>query len=64
MKKLQIKESKMLKIFMEILMFVSLFAWEALQLIRKKEIKELVVFSILSIIGLALGILVVIRSFI
>ncbi|PFO09404.1 hypothetical protein COJ85_02010 [Bacillus sp. AFS076308] len=64
MKKLQIKESKMLKIFIEILMFVSLFAWEALQLIRKKEIKELVVFSILSIIGLALSILVVIRSFI
>ncbi|TWD96479.1 hypothetical protein FB550_111137 [Neobacillus bataviensis] len=54
----------MLKIFMEILMFVSLFAWEALQLIRKKELKELVVFSILSIIGLALSILVVIRSFI
>jgi hypothetical protein len=53
----------MLKIFFVILTFVVLFLWEASKLIKKKEIKELIVFSILSIIGLALSILVVIRSY-
>lgn len=54
----------MFKIFLVIFTFVTLFSWEALRLIRKKEIKELVVFSILSLIGLAMSIMVVIRSFI
>lgn len=54
----------MFKFLMIILIFVAIFAWEAPQLIRKKEIKELVVFSFLSLIGLVLSILVVIRSFI
>jgi O-antigen ligase len=58
------EELKMFKILMIILIFIALFAWEAPQLIRKKEIKELVVFSFLALIGLALSILAVIRSFI
>lgn len=54
----------MLKIFMVILIFVLLFAWEARQLIQKKEMKELIVFSILSLIGLVMSIVVIIQSFI
>ncbi|MBI0576576.1 hypothetical protein IEC97_04300 [Neobacillus cucumis] len=54
----------MLKIFMVILIFVLLFAWEASQLIRKREMKELIVFSILSLIGLVMSIVVIIQSFI
>lgn len=54
----------MLKIFLIIIIFVSLFAWEVPHLIRRKEVKELVVFSLLMLIGLALSLLTVIRSFI
>ncbi|MGG1397822.1 hypothetical protein ABE288_08350 [Bacillus salipaludis] len=54
----------MLKIFMVILIFVLLFTWEARQLIRKREMKELIVFSILVLIGLAMSIAVIIQSFI
>jgi len=54
----------MFKIFLVIFTFVLIFSWEALRLIRKREIKELVVFSILSLIGLALSIMVIIRSFV
>lgn len=58
------KELKMLKILMMILIFVTLFAWEVPKLLRKREMKELVVFSFLALIGLVLSIFVVIRSFI
>lgn len=54
----------MLKIFLIILIFIILFAWEIPQLIRRKEMKELVVFSLLMLIGIALSILTIIRSFI
>jgi ABC-type Mn2+/Zn2+ transport system permease subunit len=54
----------MSKIFIMIFIFVSLFAWEVPHLIRKKEIKELVVFSILAVIGFALSIALIIKSFI
>ncbi|MEH7491589.1 hypothetical protein [Neobacillus niacini] len=54
----------MLKILMMILIFGVIFAWEIPQLVRKKEVKELVVFSFLALIGLALSILMVVRSFI
>ena len=54
----------MLKILLIILIFVVIFAWEVPQLVRKGEMKELVVFSFLALIGLALSILVVVRSFI
>ncbi|MFC0270550.1 hypothetical protein ACFFIX_03650 [Metabacillus herbersteinensis] len=54
----------MLKIMMIIAIFVAILAWEVPQLIRKKEIKELVVFSFLTLIGLALSILLVRQSFI
>lgn len=54
----------MLKIILIILIFVTLFAWEVPQLIKKKEMKELVVFSLLMLIGLALSILTIIRSFV
>nr|WP_263324175.1 hypothetical protein [Neobacillus sp. Marseille-Q6967] len=54
----------MLKIFMMILIFVILFSWEVPKLLRKREMKELVVFSFLALIGLVLSIFVVIRSFI
>ena len=54
----------MLKIFLIILIFIILFAWEIPQLIKRKEMKELVVFSLLMLIGLALSILTIIRSFI
>ncbi|WP_240252479.1 hypothetical protein [Fredinandcohnia quinoae] len=49
---------------MIISIFVIIFAWEAPQLLRKKEIRELVVFSFLLLIGLALGIFSVVRAFI
>jgi 4-hydroxybenzoate polyprenyltransferase len=54
----------MFKFLLVILIFVTLFAWEAPQLIKRKEMKELVVFSLLMLIGLALSILTIIRSFI
>jgi uncharacterized membrane protein YsdA (DUF1294 family) len=54
----------MLKILLMTLIFGTIFAWEVPQLVRKKEIKELVVFSLLMLIGLALSILMMIRSFI
>lgn len=54
----------MLKIFLIIFIFIILFAWEIPQLIKRKEMKELVVFSLLMLIGLALSILTIIRSFI
>jgi hypothetical protein len=54
----------MFKILLIILIFVTLFAWEFPQLIRRKEMKELVVFSLLMLIGLALSILTIIRSII
>lgn len=54
----------MLKILLVILIFGVIFAWEIPQLVRKGERKEVVVFSFLAVIGLALSILMVIRSFI
>lgn len=54
----------MFKILLIILIFGTLFAWEVPQLIRRKEMKELVVFLLLMLIGLALSILTAIRSFI
>ncbi|WP_175596701.1 hypothetical protein [Bacillus sp. MRMR6] len=54
----------MLKILMMISIFAILFAWEVPQLVRKREMKELVVFSFLALIGLVLSIFVVIRAFI
>ncbi|WP_419955002.1 hypothetical protein ACN6MT_05255 [Neobacillus niacini] len=54
----------MLKIFLMILIFGVIFAWEIPQLVRKGEKKELAVFSFLALIGFALSILMVIRSFI
>ncbi|MDQ0974470.1 cytochrome b561 [Bacillus niacini] len=54
----------MLKFLMIILIFAVIFAWEIPQLVRKGEMKELVVFSFLALIGLALSILMVVRSFI
>jgi hypothetical protein len=54
----------MLKILMMILIFGVILAWEIPQLVRKGEIKELVVFSFLALIGLALSILMVVRAFI
>jgi hypothetical protein len=54
----------MLKILLIILIFAVIFAWEIPQLVSKGEIKELVVFSFLALIGLALSILMVVRSFI
>lgn len=53
----------MFKIILVVLFFVGLIAWEAPQLIRKKEIKELIVFSFLLLIGLGLSIIAVVRSF-
>ncbi|MEH7335118.1 hypothetical protein V7161_21050 [Neobacillus drentensis] len=58
------KEWNMFKILVIILIFVIVFAWEAPRLFRKKERKELAVFSCLVFIGLALSIAVVILSFI
>jgi hypothetical protein len=54
----------MLKVLLIFLVFVSLYVWEASNLLRTKEIKELAVFSFLMIIGLALSLFMVIRSFI
>jgi uncharacterized membrane protein len=54
----------MLKILMMFVIFGVIFGWEIPQLLRKGETKELVVFSFLALIGLALSILVVVRSFI
>ncbi|WHY00561.1 hypothetical protein [Neobacillus sp. DY30] len=54
----------MLKIIFMTLIFGIIFAGEIPQLVRKREMKELVVFSLLALIGLALSILMVIRSFI
>jgi hypothetical protein len=54
----------MLKILLIILIFAVILAWEIPQLVSKREMKELVVFSFLALIGLALSILMVVRSFI
>lgn len=54
----------MLKILMIFLIFASLFTSEAPKLLRKREIKELTVFSFLMAIGLALSLLLIVRSFI
>lgn len=54
----------MFKILFIIIFFLILFAIEIPKLIRKKEIKELLVFSFLGLIGFILSILMVIRSFI
>jgi len=54
----------MLKILMMIFIFGVIFAWEIPQLVRKAEMKELMVFSFLALIGLALSILMVVRSFV
>ncbi|MBO1513020.1 hypothetical protein [Metabacillus bambusae] len=53
--------SKFLLIFV---IFVIIFAFEIPKLVRKKEIKELIVFSCLGLIGFILSIMLVIRSFI
>ncbi|WP_180960369.1 hypothetical protein [Neobacillus cucumis] len=53
-----------MKIGLIILIFASLLAWEVPLLIRNKEIKELVVFSILFVIGFVLSIAVIMKSFI
>lgn len=54
----------MFKILLILLIFVILFAWESPQLVRKKAMKELAVFSCLVFIGLVLSIVVVVLSFI
>lgn len=54
----------MFKFLMIFVIFVALFTWEASKLVRKKEKKELIVFSLLTLIGLVLSILVVIQAFI
>lgn len=54
----------MLKILLIFLIFVSLYVWEALNLLKKREKKELAVFSFLMIIGFALSLFMIIRSFI
>lgn len=53
----------MLKILVIIVIFGTIFAWEAPQLVRRKEMKELVVFSVLMFIGLAFSILTMIQQF-
>ncbi|MCC3359526.1 hypothetical protein [Bacillus sp. REN16] len=54
----------MSKIFILILIFAAIFFWEARNLVKKKERRELVIFSILILIGFALSILLVFKSFI
>ncbi len=54
----------MLKILMIVLIFIIFFAVEASKLVRKREIKELAVFSFLMIIGLALSLFMIVRSFV
>ncbi|MGM0876003.1 MAG: hypothetical protein ACQEWV_14790 [Bacillota bacterium] len=54
----------MFKIMLIVVIFLIIFAWEIPKLVRKKEIKELLVFSFLGLIGFILSILVVVRSFI
>jgi Co/Zn/Cd efflux system component len=54
----------MFKILLIIVIFIIIFAWEIPKLIKKKEIKELLVFSFLGLIGFILSILVVMRGFI
>lgn len=54
----------MLKIFMMVIIFAGIFYWEAPGLIRNKEKKELIVFSILLSIGFALSIVAIRMDFI
>ncbi|WP_159440003.1 hypothetical protein [Bacillus sinesaloumensis] len=54
----------MAKIILVILLFFSVFFWEARKLVKKKEMIELAVFSFLILIGLALSIAAVIQSLI
>ncbi|WP_156178216.1 hypothetical protein [Bacillus sp. SA1-12] len=54
----------MFKIILIVVIFIIIFASEIPKLIKKKEIKELLVFSFLGLIGFILSILVVLRSFI
>ncbi|MGM7724010.1 hypothetical protein [uncultured Metabacillus sp.] len=54
----------MFKILLIVIIFIVIFASEVPKLIKKKEIKELFVFSFLGLIGFILSILVVVRSFI
>jgi hypothetical protein len=54
----------MFKILLIIVIFLVIFAFEIPKLIKKKELKELLVFSFLGLIGFILSIIVVVRSFI
>ncbi|MBD1382510.1 hypothetical protein [Metabacillus arenae] len=54
----------MYKILLIVIIFAAIFAWEVPQLIKRKEKKELAVFSLLAIIGFALSIIAVVKSFI
>jgi hypothetical protein len=53
----------MFKILLITIIFIMIFAWEIPQLRREKERKELVLFSLLGIIGYVLNIMVVMASF-
>lgn len=54
----------MLRTLIIALVFVVIFIWETSGLLRKKEIKELIIFSFLTLIGLVLCIIGVIRDLI
>jgi hypothetical protein len=54
----------MFKYLLIVVIFMIIFAWEVPKLIKGKEIKELIVFTFLGIIGFILSIFVVIKSFI
>ncbi len=54
----------MLKILIIILLFLVIFVWETSMLFRKKEFREIIVFSFLMLVGLALSIIAVFREFI
>jgi len=49
----------MFKIMLMGVVFIGIFFWEAPDLVRKKEIKELFVFSILLMIGFVLSIVAI-----
>lgn len=54
----------MLKYLIITLIFIVIFIWETSGLLRKKEIKELIIFSFLTLIGLVLCIIGLIRDLI
>lgn len=54
----------MFKIFFMVIIFAGIFYWETPMLLRKKEIKELIVFSVLTLIGFILSIVAIKLEFI